>query len=144
KARRTGVPAAASAACPSASENATPSITLYASAAASVEVVRPKNTPLALALLCGVRSPLRYGRKIGARSMSADSAARANAASLSARHSLAAQLRLVAADRVTVIWIQRSGNAWQKLCIACSGFDANRSAATTMTPELPSDTVACP
>ena len=52
--------------------------------------------------------------------------------------------RLSDADRITPIWCQVSGIAWQKACTAPSVFGEKRAFETKSTPDVPSDTKAEP
>ncbi|MNX44017.1 hypothetical protein D3C86_744950 [compost metagenome] len=109
--------------------------------------MRPNSTPCAFGLLCGERSPDRYGRNSGQRARSAsatDAAASSSAASSANLKVFAAQLTALAAESITDIWCQRLGSAWQKACIACAGFGRKRSVETNTTPEVPSETKPCP
>ena len=53
--------------------------------------------------------------------------------------SRANQLRLSVADRITPIWCQVSGRAWQKACTAPAVLGENLALDTKRTPDVPSD-----
>ena len=56
----------------------------------------------------------------------------------------ASQLRLAAAERITVIWCQRPGMQWQKACTPPSGLGRKRSLPANITPDVPSEIIAWP
>ena len=49
-----------------------------------------------------------------------------------------------AAERITPIWCQVFGSAWQKACTALAAFGRNFSLETKSTPDVPSETKAEP
>lgn len=105
---------------PWASAKLTPSITARANAGRECCVVNPKKTPFALALLCGVRSPARYGKKNTGRSSKFVTfyASRTNSLTELQCVNFAAQSRHDAQLKITDMRCHRCGNAWQKLCTA--------------------------
>ena len=62
----------------------------------------------------------------------------------SCRRCAASHSRLSAAERITPIWCQVSGIAWQKACTAPAVLGEKRSLETKSTPEVPSETKAVP
>ena len=56
----------------------------------------------------------------------------------------ASHSRLSEAERITPIWCQVSGMAWQKACTAPSVLGEKRALETKSTPEVPIETKAVP
>src|SRR5690606_5076228 len=84
------------------------------------------------------------GRKVtdeGARRLSPSSAERSAADAPVIPES---QLSESVADRITPIWCQVPGRAWQNVCTALSGLGRWRSVAANSTPEVPSERKAAP
>src|SRR5690606_4187909 len=91
-----------------------------------------------------VRSPERYGRKLtpdGAFSLSPSSPVRSPALFPVMPDS---QLSESVADRMTPIWCQVSGSAWQNVCTALSGLGRYEPLAANSTPDVPSEAKAWP
>src|SRR3569623_1906120 len=94
--------------------------------------------------LWGVRSPERYGMKssgLGALTSLPSSAVNSFSVLLAA---CAHQVSDEAAERMTPIWCQVFGIAWQKAWIGRFLFGAKPAVVAQSTPEVPSDTEASP
>ena len=129
-------PAPSISSSPSRRPNATPSSTERARCGRSWPTVSPTKAPRARGSGCGLRSPVRYGRK---RSPSLPTATVAASASMVAKSIPGAsasrnQRRLPAAESITDMRCHRSGTAWQKAWTRPAGSTTGSAAAAKTTP----------